>query len=354
MKGIVLAQILSFALVCHAQEFYLQDEQGTTNGPFKLRQGTQISLGKAKAQIVRVVSSSDRATAQLSVRSYPLEPAFLDRVRASLPTGEQPVTNGVPEEMRRFLSGVSWPEGSSLEYDAAANELVVKNTSKELDRIDSILRPDGCLASVVDIEVQYVSFDLTNISRLAASRIDTESLTTLWTNGFGVLLAAPKVITRSGCEVLVKGVTECIYPTFFSSLGDSTNVNHDTAPTLVEPCDFQTREVGVAMTVMPEVSPEGDIINLTITPSLVEEPVWEDVGVSYVESNGKQHKTVRKQPYFHVYTGSISISIADGARVLMGGGMPSRDGKRIVYMFVSARRVGLRGESLNAKPAGRH
>ena len=56
-----------------------------------------------------------------------------------------------------------------------------------------------------------------------------------------------------------------------------------------------------------------------------------------------------KKRGIHICTGTTQISVADGARVLLGGGIPSRDGKRMVYMFVSARKVGIHGQDMSAE-----
>ena len=55
-----------------------------------------------------------------------------------------------------------------------------------------------------------------------------------------------------------------------------------------------------------------------------------------------------EMPFFHTQTVTTSISIKDGATVLLGGGMPSRDPAKVVYTFVSARRVGLDGKPLKS------
>ena len=137
------------------------------------------------------------------------------------------------------------------------------------------------------------------------------------------LLSAPKVTTQSGAEATIKVVTEYIYPTEFtveglqSVVGDqSTQV---TTGAVVEPGGFETREVGVILAVLPEVSPEGQMINLTMSPEVVSEPEWRNYGTSFTDIFGSLQQLNMEQPFFHTRTVSTSIAIYNEATVVMGG-----------------------------------
>lgn len=147
-------------------------------------------------------------------------------------------------------------------------------------------------------------------------------------NGNADLLSAPKVTTRSGSEASIRVVTEYIYPTTFEvqggQIGTGTGTTGGGNPSLVQetvvvPQDFQTREVGVILTVMPEVSPDGNMINLTMTPSVVTEPEWHQYGSTIRRADGSTSQLNMPQPFFHVRTLNTQISIYDGATVVMGG-----------------------------------
>lgn len=210
----------------------------------------------------------------------------------------------------------------------------------------------------IEIEVQFVAFDSTNVEKLvAAGTLDVKSLTRLWLNGGGHLLAAPRVLTKAGQEAMVKDVVEYIYPTKFAvsiedRVGvDKTDVTGTNACTTVsehsrlvrspavEPDGFQTREVGGILQVVPEVSSDGTMINLTLNPQLVGAPAWRDYGSKYLDSSGKEQQARMEQPLFPVISVSTSVSVLDGQRILIGGGLPSVDRKQVVYTFVSARIV---------------
>jgi len=158
------------------------------------------------------------------------------------------------------------------------------------------------------------------------------------------LLSAPKVVTKSGQEAIMKVVTEYIYPTEYkvqiSQQSQSSSITSGSGSgdpiAIVEPQNFEMREVGVILQVVPEVSAEGQMINLLLNPQVVSEPVWKNYGT-------KLPKTVRKnvwdeiaqafydvseteyidlpmeQPFFSVRSVQTQISIYNGATVVLGG-----------------------------------
>jgi general secretion pathway protein D len=105
------------------------------------------------------------------------------------------------------------------------------------------------------------------------------------------------------------------------TLQGAANANQAQAiqETTVVPQDFATREVGVILTVLPEVSPDGNMINLTMTPQVVTEPTWYQYGSTIRRADGSESVLNMPQPFFHVRSLSTQISIYDGATVVMGG-----------------------------------
>ena len=138
------------------------------------------------------------------------------------------------------------------------------------------------------------------------------------------LLSAPKVTTQSGIEAQIKVVTEYIYPSAYDIepsvppviTGDAIAAG---TPPVVTPAEFETREVGVILTVLPEVSTEGEMINLTMSPEVVTEPTWRDYGQTFTDGQGNITKIPIEQPFFHSRSISTSILIYNGATVVMGG-----------------------------------
>jgi general secretion pathway protein D len=148
-------------------------------------------------------------------------------------------------------------------------------------------------------------------------------------NGNADLLSAPKVTTRSGSEATIKVVTEYIYPTAFEVQGGqlnggannngNANAGNLVQETTVVPSDFATREVGVILNVMPEVSPDGNMINLNMKPSVVTDPIWYQYGSQVRRADGSTMQMNMPQPFFQIRTLETQISIYDGATVVMGG-----------------------------------
>jgi len=190
----------------------------------------------------------------------------------------------------------------------------------------------------VEIEIQFVAFDLTRVAKISQSGINVSALTALWTNGLGVLIATPKIVTRSGVEAAVRGTTEYIYPTEFAvTQGTASDTNDTIIASIVEPSAFETRRVGVDLTVLPEINPENSKINLTVNSQIVDDPDWKEYGGKYVDSNGQSQKAHMPQPFFHSYMLSTQVTVSSGNRILLGGGMPMRDSKRVVFAFLTAK-----------------
>jgi general secretion pathway protein D len=137
------------------------------------------------------------------------------------------------------------------------------------------------------------------------------------------LLSAPKIVTRSGNEATIKVVTEYIYPTEFRVEGLQAEGQTGTATTtaaVVEPTGFEMREVGVILQVLPEVSTDGQMINLVMSPRVVSEPEWRNYGSRYPDPiTGQYIELPMEQPFFPVRSVMTSISIYNGATVVMGG-----------------------------------
>jgi len=158
------------------------------------------------------------------------------------------------------------------------------------------------------------------------------------------LLSAPKVVTKSGQEAVMKVVTEYIYPTEFqvtmsqqgSSNGGVNSGSSGEPLAIVEPQNFEMREVGVILQVVPEVSAEGQMINLLLNPQVVSEPVWKNYGTKIpkavpntifdpvlqlfiTQSEIEYTELPMEQPFFPVRSVSTQLSIYNGATVVMGG-----------------------------------
>ncbi len=203
------------------------------------------------------------------------------------------------------------------------------------------------------------------------------------------LLSAPKVVTKNSQEAIIKVVSEYIYPTEYSitenqqsggAAAGGTATVQENIP-MVEPGGFEMREVGVILQVVPEVSADGQMIDLMLNPQIISEPAWEDYGFQYYSSRSSVpvHVSMR-QPIFQIRSISTSISIYNGATVVMGGMITEartevddkipilgdipligrlfrsryeQSEKRNLLIFVTARLVDPAGRSLKTQSDGR-
>jgi hypothetical protein len=283
---------------------------------------------------------------ELVTRQYDVLPNCSEHVGSFSERGPSGGAGGEADAWKKFFEvlGVKWPEGSSIKYVPAVGKLYVRNTPENLVTFEKVLASLNIVPHQVEIEVDFVSFDKGDVATLAAKGVTVEGLTGLWGAGKAKLVAAPRITTQSGVQATAKGVTECIYPTETTvSLPAGSDSNATAAVTgyVAEPGNFEMREIGAILTVLPELDPSGRMINLTLTPEYVEEPTWREYGMTGTDPKGGLHKLAAEQPFFHTYSFNTTLTVADGVRVLASGGMPTRDDSRLVYAFVTAWIVGI-------------
>ena len=142
------------------------------------------------------------------------------------------------------------------------------------------------------------------------------------------LLSAPKVTVLSGNQALINVSQEFRYPTRYSDTesdvgstrGDSASAGVTITPGTPE--DFETRNVGVELTVTPIVEEDDYSITLEMNPRVTEfEGFVEYGGPSIAVTGNRVVKTPSGfyQPIFSVREISTKVTIWDGATVVMGG-----------------------------------
>ena len=291
----------------------------------------------------------DEPESEILCRRYRVYPQYIEMCTFVRTADDQTnETQGTSDRMKGAFAemGMTWPRGSSIDYNRAMGMVIVANTAANLALFERLLVDLHVAPQQVEIEAQFVRFEQTNLVHLATGPTAAKTLMGLWANGCGRLLAAPRVVTRSGSEASIRGVTEVIYPTTYG-LNSSENTNAATnaiVSALTVPCDFQTREAGIIFTVLPEMSPDGSLINVTMTPSLVDLPTWRDYGCDIPMGVAGTRHVPMEQPYFHTFTVNTQVSVVDGATVLVSGGAPTQDGKGSVYCFLTVRTIGIDGE----------
>ena len=253
----------------------------------------------------------------------------------SLPgTQPEPVfdTHGKPVynvDQKRTGKNVGINAVNGTDYSSGMRYLSTQDnhiSGKGASKNDQFMRVNAFLGSA----------DLSMILHMLSQRSDTD------------LLSAPKVVTKSGQEATIKVVTIYRYPQDYDVTIQSTSSSSSSVTTgggsggdgkilpMVEPQNFETQEVGVILTVTPELSAEGNFINLKLNPKVVSEPTWKDYGMkvpmSSVMSSTAQAMALAsgnedmqwftvpmEQPFFKERSIDTVVTLYNGATVVMGG-----------------------------------
>jgi general secretion pathway protein D len=158
------------------------------------------------------------------------------------------------------------------------------------------------------------------------------------------LMATPSTVTRSGQSASVRVIREFIYPTEYEppqlpqAVGqtDFNNGIGGGGPTVspvtpATPSSFETKEVGVVLEVLPTVGQDKRFVDVQLNPSITEFDGFVNYG-SPINSVGQATLTGAGQPsalqltanqilqpVFSVQRANTSLTIADGATVVIGG-----------------------------------
>ena len=164
--------------------------------------------------------------------------------------------------------------------------------------------------------------DLSLILHMLSQRSDTD------------LLSAPKVVTKSGENAVIKVVIEYIYPQDYdvqlqssgsSSGGSNSGSSQSAILAVVEPQNFTMREVGVILDVTPTYSEaNGGTIDLELKPQVVDEPVWHNYGmkIPFTGNTGSASAVPDFAGIISAMTASLqalAVPLSDDDRTQIGG-----------------------------------
>ncbi len=217
---------------------------------------------------------------------------------------------------------------SSISYQASVNLLRVKSSPMVLDEFEALLE-DVVYSRKVEVDVQIHAFPTEEIKQMRLSGdISVEALMTLRKKGKSRQVASATVVTKSGQEACVKAVREVIYPT------DLSSISREGAGVLV-PSEFEMREVGMALKVMPELDASGLLINLTMKPEWVTLEGWKTYPAD--RAVGWTHKRIPfKQPIFATTSFETQTLVEAGKTVLFGSSS-TPDGKWVHVGFLTVK-----------------
>ncbi len=136
------------------------------------------------------------------------------------------------------------------------------------------------------------------------------------------VLSAPRVVTKSGEEAIIRVGQLHTYPEIYEPSATGGNIVH------VKYDDWEERLLGVELAVTPQV--DGDQIELGLNPKIQELQGWQNYDVAPADSSytwyqyriGLQFNhdpIVARLPIFRVREIETEVTIADGATIGMGG-----------------------------------
>jgi len=275
--------------------------------------------------------------------------AFVDRLRVedafdrtTLPEGGEVQLVSPEKRVKSMLASLGadkWPEGSSLRIAQSQRKLIVRNTRQMIEAIEDASRAAGLAPTLIEIELHFVAFDKADVEpkRGETHTVSFEALAELRATGKGELLFAPKVVTLSGSEATVKGVTEYIYPTEWPDeaiVGGAEKGGSNGS--IAEPGSFETREVGGILTVLPELNPDTGLIALTLLPECVWEPEWLDSGEGERRIGRYRILAPREGPQFNTWAITTSAIARNGKPLLIGRAPHPKDETKEVFLFCRA------------------
>lgn len=205
----------------------------------------------------------------------------------------------------------------------------------------------------IEIQGQFVAVEKTTLDGLSntdqGGMIDVAALSRLRADGRATLVHSPRLLTPAGMEASVRSVEEVIYPTDFS-VDLITNMVGKTAA-VVSQSSFETREVGVIFTVLPEVDINLRDIRLVVQAEIIDPPTWQTYAAKYVDSTGMERTVDLRQPFFRRRSVITSVTLKNGSTLVAGGGMTDMEGRTSTFLLLTARLVDSEGKPIKIRDA---
>jgi hypothetical protein len=255
--------------------------------------------------------------------------------------------------LKSFLAaeGINWPPGSLVSYQPEDGILTAYNTSTNLDELEALLSRILPHPFQIEIEATFISLDKGTGDELSMTgTLNPEAVKQAWRKGKAKILSAPRVITQSGQEATLKMMKEVIYPTEFE-IGSVTNGTSGTITRSIVPTAFETREVGSILNILPEVTPEGTMINMTLAPEYVTLDTWEEYESVLAHENDQGVKVMCRTPVFKKYVTQTSVLMKDGVTLLLSADVGHPDDDTYQVLLLRALLVGTDGLPLRPAPA---
>jgi Flp pilus assembly secretin CpaC len=182
---------------------------------------------------------------------------------------------------------------------------------------------------------------LDDVGRAAPEQIPSaELILGFKKSGQATVITAPTILTQSGGEARVKAVQEVAYPTDLA-ITDHTTTNaadRPAIPTVIAPCDFETREVGAIFATLAELNRETLELHLSIHAELVALPKWQKFDALYIDTAGNTATASLRRPCFRTHRVDTFVRIKSGTTILAGSINDAGD-ENVTFLLVTAQLV---------------
>jgi hypothetical protein len=259
-------------------------------------------------------------------------------------SGVEPSLQGERENRQDFKNffaelGVHWPVGSSISWLPRLGLLRVTNRYEELDVLDRVCKDSSLFPRMVEVDVQIHAFSFEDIEKLRLTGdMSVKTLMALRKNGNARPVASATVMTMSGQEAVLKAVQEVVYPTeLLTEVNQAEcNIALQSAPRALVPGNFTTRETGMTLQVVPEISStDQSQIHVRLKPQWVTLEGWKSFPAE--RTVGWRHTTFPfKQPMFGVTSFETDVTVEAGKTVLLGSSS-TPDGKWVHVGFLTVK-----------------
>lgn len=124
-----------------------------------------------------IITPIDAPVGNIITRMYPVQPSFMDviieREDTSQESGSEFTTMGgkvsvTKSDVKSFFekTGVKFPAGASITYNATISQLIVANTADNLETFERILQKINVVPNQVEIEARFVEVEQSDLEEL--------------------------------------------------------------------------------------------------------------------------------------------------------------------------------------------
>ncbi len=248
------------------------------------------------------------------------QPSEADTDKSCFMTTDQPSDVAADKAWKALFKqlGVTEPKWTQFNYLPVIGKLRVTSTKENLAIIESIF--DRFSLHMIEVEMQIHAFRTADIERLRLSGgMSLEELMALRQKGKSRLVASATALTKSGQEAIVKAVKEVRYPTELLTdfIQATSNGTSRSATQVLMPDNFTIRETGMILQVVPEVSADNSLVNMTLKPQWITLDCWESYRAGQAASWTLNTPSLTL-PVFGVTSFETVVTVKNGETLLIG------------------------------------